>query len=267
MPRIDIGELTLNYAEAGSGKPILFIPGLVGLHKAWEFQIAHFSKRYRCITFDHRGAGDSDKPMGGDHYSTEHLARDSIGLLDALDIERAHVIGTSTGGCVVQNLAIDSPERLDACVFTNTWTTADIYLRRLQTYRKWIAESYGQEDYVEFSSVLTNGAKQFREDLDNVMALEERAKQTVGPVEILAARIDMTLNHDRTGELDRIDKPSLVLGTNDDSTVPVYFSFDLHKAIKGSQLHIFDEGGHYSYRRFAKEWNAVVDKFLDQMAA
>lgn len=266
MARIDVGELSLNYAEAGEGDPILFIPGLVGVHKAWEFQIAHFSKRYRCITFDHRGAGESDKPIGGEHYSTEHLARDAIGLLDALEIDRVHVIGTSTGGCVVQNLAIDNPERLRACVLSNTWTKADIYLSRLQTYRKWIAESYGQEAYVEFSSILTNGAQQFRYNLDKVMALEERSKQTVSPVEIISARIDMTLNHDRTGELHKIDRPSLIIGTTDDATVPVYFSLDLHEAIKGSQLHTFAEGGHYSYRRRADEWNPLVESFLVKAA-
>lgn len=267
MPRIDVGDITLNYAEAGEGEPLLLIPGLVGVHKAWEFQIAYFSKRFRCVTFDHRGAGESDKPLDREAYSTELLARDAIGLLDALGIERTHAIGTSTGGCVLQNLAIDTPERLGACVFSNTWTKADIYVRRLQTYRKWIAESYGQEAYVEFSSILTNGAQQFRYNLDKVMALEERAKQTVSPIEIISARIDMTLNHDRTGEISKIDRPSLVVGTTDDATVPVYFSLDLHEAIAGSQLYLFDEGGHYSYRRRADEWNAVVGKFLDEVAA
>jgi pimeloyl-ACP methyl ester carboxylesterase len=60
--RIDVGELTLNYEERGQGPAFLFIPGLVGLLNAWEFQMAEFPKRYRCISFDHRGAGDSDKP-------------------------------------------------------------------------------------------------------------------------------------------------------------------------------------------------------------
>ena len=69
--------------------------------------MAEFSKRYRCISFDHRGAGDSDKPK--DAYATELIARDAIALLDTLGIEKAHVAGTSTGGCVLQNLAIDYP--------------------------------------------------------------------------------------------------------------------------------------------------------------
>lgn len=264
MPRLDVGRITLNYTEVGDGEPLLFIPGLVGVYNAWDFQLDHFSKHYRCVTFDHRGAGDSDKPIGGEHYSTLQLAEDAIALLDTLGIQRAHVVGTSTGGCVVQNLAIDYPHRLGACVLSNTWTKADIYVRRLQTYRKWIAETHGQEAYVEFSSILTNGTQQFRYDLDKVMALEERAKKTIAPIEIISARIDMTLTHDRLGEIETIDRPALIIGTTDDATVPVYFSLDLHEAIKGSELHIFDQGGHYSYRRHVGEWNALVERFLDK---
>jgi pimeloyl-ACP methyl ester carboxylesterase len=96
------------------------------------------------------------------------------------------------------------------------------------------------------------------------MALEERSKKTVAPIEIIAARIDMTLSHDRTGELDRIDRPAFIIGTTDDATVPVYFSLDLHEAIAGSELYTFDQGGHYSYRRHSGEWNALVERFLQK---
>ncbi len=262
MPRINIGDITLNYADSGQGDPMLFIPGLVGVHSAWDYQIAHFSKRYRCITFDHRGAGDSDKPSGTEHYSTQHLARDAIGLLDALGVASAHVLGTSTGGCVLQNLALDFPDRLRCCVFSNTWTKADTYISRVQNLRRMIAQAYGPEMYVEFSTILTNGPAQFRHNLDKVMEIEARSKQTIGSVEIISARIEMTLTHDRVAELGRIDRPSLIIGTRDDATVPSYFSEDIHAAIKGSELVILDEGGHYSYRRRADEWNAIVDDFL-----
>ena len=264
MARIDIGTLALNYVEQGRGEPLLFIPGLVGVHKAWDYQMAYFARKYRCITFDHRGAGDSDKPEGAKNYSTQILAQDAIGLLDALDVERAHVVGTSTGGCVLQNLALDHPERTGFCVYSNTWTKADIYLERVQRIRKWIAESYGPEAYVEFSSIMTNGPLQFRYDLDKVMALEERSKSTIGTVDVIAARIDMTLSHNRLDELGKIDRPSLIIGTTDDATVPVYFSNDLHDCIRNSKLYIFDQGGHYSYRRRPEEWNAVVESFLDE---
>ncbi len=260
MPRIDIGEITLNYEERGSGPAFLFIPGLVGLLNAWEFQIAEFSRHYRCIVFDHRGTGDSDKPK--DAYSTEAIARDAIALLDTLGIDKAHVAGTSTGGCVLQNLAIDYPQRLRCCIFSNTWVKADEYFTRVQMTRKRIALSYGPEEYVRVLSLFTSGAMQFRYNLDKVMELEARALKTVAPVDVLAGRLDMTMAHDRTDELGKIRTPSLIVGTRDDATVPFYQSEDLHNAVAGSQLVIVEEGGHYSYRRHWQQWNKIAGTFL-----
>ena len=265
MPRIDIGELTLNVEERGSGPAFLFIPGLVGLLNAWEFQMMEFSKRYRCISFDHRGAGDSDKPA--DSYSTAAIARDVVALMDTLGIDKAHVAGTSTGGCVLQNLSIDHPERLRGCIFSNTWVKADEYIMRVQLTRKRIAQAYGAEEYVKVSSLFTNGAMQFRYDLDKVMELERRALRTVAPVEVLAARLDMTLAHDRSNDLHKVRNPALIVGTRDDATVPFYQSEDLHKAVAGSRLVIVEEGGHYSYRRHWPEWNRIADGFLREIEA
>jgi aminoacrylate hydrolase len=260
MPRVNIGELSLNVEERGQGPAFIFIPGLVGLFNAWEFQMAEFSKRYRCISFDHRGAGDSDKPK--DAYATELIARDAIALMDTLGIDKAHVAGTSTGGCVLQNLAIDHPDRVRCCIFSNTWVKADEYITRVQMTRKRIALAYGQEEYVKVSSLFTNGSTQFRYDLDKVMELERRALKTVAPVDVLAGRLDMTLKHDRTAELHKIRNPSLIIGTRDDATVPFYQSEDLHQAVADSRLVIVEEGGHYSYRRHWQEWNRIADTFL-----
>jgi aminoacrylate hydrolase len=262
VPRINVGHIALNYEERGSGPAFIFIPGLVGLLDAWEYQMAHFSQRYRCISFDHRGAGDSDKPK--DSYRTELIARDVVGLMDALGIDKAHVAGTSTGGTVLQHLAIDHPERLRCCIFSNTWIKADEYIVRVQTARKQIALAYGPEEYVKVSSLFTNGAMQFRYNLDRVMELERRSLATVASPDVLAARLDMTMAHDRVADLHRIRNPSLVIGTRDDATVPSYQSEDLHAAVAGSRLVIVEEGGHYSYRRHWPEWNGIVDAFLKE---
>ncbi|MEE9275434.1 MAG: alpha/beta hydrolase [bacterium] len=263
MPRIKAGELHINYAEAGEGDAFLFIPGLMGLLDAWDFQIPHFSKKYRCVTFDHRGSGESDKPENA--YATELIAADAIGLMDALGIERAFVAGASTGGAILQHLALDHPDRVRACIFTNTWTKADPYMTRLQTSRKQIAEAYGTDAYIEFSSLWTCGSTQFRHMYENLLKLEKRQRETIAPVEILSARLDMTLRHDRTADLGRIDKPSLIITAKDDALTPTYFAEDLHKIIRGSKLVVLDVGGHYSYRRSHEEWNAAVDAFLAEI--
>lgn len=260
MPRVKAGELHLHYVEEGEGEPFLLIPGLMGLAKAWEFQFPFFSGRYRCISFDHRGTGESDKPE--DAYSTRLIAADAVALLDALGVERAHVAGTSTGGCVLQNLALDHPERVRCCIFTNTWTAADPYMTRLQRARMQVARAYGPEAYIEFSSLWTCGWTQFRHMYENLLELERRQRETIAPVEVLVARLEMTLRHDRTAELGRVDRPSLVIGAKDDALTPPYFAEDLHAAIPGAELVILEEGGHYSYRRSHAQWNAAAEDFL-----
>lgn len=262
MARIDIGHITLNCADQGDGPAFIFIPGLVGLYDAWSFQLDHFAQHYRCVSLDHRGTGDSDKPSGPGAYSTQVIADDVIALMDTLGIDKAHIAGTSTGGCILQILALDHPDRVRACIFNNTWITADEFITRVAITRKRMAESYGAEEYVKVSSMFTSGADQFRHNLDAVMELERRALETVGPVEILTARLDMMLEHDRSDDIGRIDKPSLVIGTVDDATIPYYFAEDLHDAIAGSEMMLFDDGGHYSYRRHPEKWNNAVAAFL-----
>lgn len=264
MARIDVGKITLNVEETGEGPAFIFIPGLVGLLNAWQYQVKEFSKRYRCISMDHRGAGDSDCPPLNE-YSTEAIADDVISMMDTLGIEKAHVAGTSTGGAILQNLAIDHPDRLRCCIFSNTWTKADEYICRVQTARKQIALSKGVEAYVKVSSLFTNGAMQFRYNLDKVMEIERRSLETVASPEILAARLDMTMTHDRLDKLHKIRNPSLIIGTRDDATVPFYFAEDLHAAINGSRLMVIEEGGHYSFRRHFDEWNTLVSLFIEEM--
>jgi aminoacrylate hydrolase len=262
MPRIDIGKIHLNYKEEGRGEPIVFIPGMMGLLDAWKFQFENFSPKYRCISFDHRGTGESDKPE--DAYSTRLISEDVVALMDRLGIEKAHVVGTSTGGCVLQNLAIDHSERLLTATFNNTWTTADEYIRRVQTFRQRIAQTYGPEAYVEFSSLWTCGPLQFRNDWEELQRLEARQKQTIAPVEVLVGRLQMSIDHDRLKDLNRIAVPSVVIGTRDDSTVPSYFSDDLAAAIKGAELVILDHGGHYSYRYNPDGFNKAFESFIQR---
>ncbi|MAE05134.1 MAG: hypothetical protein CMH76_02245 [Nitrospinae bacterium] len=267
MPRIKAGDSHINYIEAGEAgaDAILFIPGLIGLSKMWEFQFPHFSKRYRCISFDHRGSGESDKAEDG--YTTARIAVDALAVLDHLGVERAHVVGASTGGCILQNLSLDYPDRVGLAVFTNTWTAADEYMTRLQLARRRILEAYGQEAYIEVSSIWTGGSTMFRNDLEKMLDLEKRQKETIADTGILLARIDMTLEHDRLDEIPNIGKKALIVAARDDSLTPPYYAEDLNRMIKGSRLHLLEYGGHNSYRRNPEGWNSAVDEFFKENEA
>jgi 3-oxoadipate enol-lactonase len=79
------------YVEAGTGDPLVLVMGFGGDHLAWALQIPAFAGRYRVIALDNRGVGQTDAP--DIPYTTPMMADDTVGLLDALGIERAHVCG------------------------------------------------------------------------------------------------------------------------------------------------------------------------------
>src|SRR5207237_1441929 len=97
----------LHVVEQGKGDPVLWLQGLNAPAAAWSVQLAHFSQSYRGVAPDARGVGHSDAPAGP--YTTRQLGDDAIAVLDALQIEKAHVVGLSLGGAVAQELALARP--------------------------------------------------------------------------------------------------------------------------------------------------------------
>src|SRR5436309_1495995 len=98
------------YVEAGAGDPLVLVMGFGGDHLAWGLQIPAFAAKYRVVAFDNRGVGQSDAPDAP--YTTPMMADDTVGLMDALGIARAHVCGVSMGGMIAQEIALRHPERV-----------------------------------------------------------------------------------------------------------------------------------------------------------
>src|SRR6202049_3628989 len=134
MPRIVIGDGALYYERQGVGFPVLFVSGLTGFASFWHDQAVAFAKHFDVITHDHRGIGQSDLTRSG--FTVDRMAADVIGLMDALEIERAHIVGHSTGGAIAQILAVEHPKRLASVVLSASWTKPDAYFRRLFGLRK-----------------------------------------------------------------------------------------------------------------------------------
>src|SRR6476660_4089596 len=151
MPRIVTGEGALYYERQGVGFPVLFVTGLSGFASFWQEQVAAFSRKFDVVTHDHRGIGQSDPTRSG--FTVDRMAADVIGLMDALEIERAHVVGHSTGGAIAQILAIEHPNRLASVVLSATWTKPDAYFRRLFGLRKDILLRLVPSAYVHSNSL------------------------------------------------------------------------------------------------------------------
>jgi pimeloyl-ACP methyl ester carboxylesterase len=103
--------VNLYYEETGSGDPVLFIHEFADDFRGWEPQIRHFSRRFRCITYNARGFPPSDVPPESSSYSQMRAVADAIVVLDHLDIKKAHVVGLSMGGFCALHFGLNHPDR------------------------------------------------------------------------------------------------------------------------------------------------------------
>ncbi|MBD0299612.1 MAG: alpha/beta hydrolase, partial [Nitrososphaera sp.] len=118
---IQVGDINIAYKRFGQGKPILFIPGTSQPKEAWDptllSQLA--ATNHTVIVFDNRGMGETT--VGTEPFSIEQFANDTAGLLDALNIDKADVIGASLGSFVAQELALNYPEKVDRLILHATY--------------------------------------------------------------------------------------------------------------------------------------------------
>ena len=112
MPKITTADGTqLYYEEIGAGTPVVFVHEFAGDYRTWEPQMRHFSRSHRCVTYSQRGYPPSDVPEKGDQYLQDIFRDDVIVLMDALKIEKAHVVGHSMGAATALHVGIHYPER------------------------------------------------------------------------------------------------------------------------------------------------------------
>ena len=97
--------------QSGEGTPIIFVHEFAGDHRSWEPQVRYFSRRYRCVTYSARGYDPSDVPSDVEAYSQDRARDDICAVMDALDIETAHVVGLSMGGFATLHFGLHYPEQ------------------------------------------------------------------------------------------------------------------------------------------------------------
>jgi pimeloyl-ACP methyl ester carboxylesterase len=112
MPRIKTADGTgLYYEETGSGTPIIFVHEFAGDYRTWELQMRRFARSHRCVTYSQRGYPPSDIPSDPARYGQDIARGDVIAVMDALGIDKAHVVGHSMGAYTALHVGIRHPQR------------------------------------------------------------------------------------------------------------------------------------------------------------
>jgi len=117
MPHLTTDDdIKLYYEEVGSGIPIVFVHEFAGDVRSYEMQMRYFGQRYRCVAFNARGYPPSDVPDNGALYSQERARDDIRAVLDALKIDKAHIVGLSMGGFAALHFGFTYPDRARSLV-------------------------------------------------------------------------------------------------------------------------------------------------------
>jgi pimeloyl-ACP methyl ester carboxylesterase len=118
MPKASANGIEIYYEIQGEGQPLVLISGIGYTQWQWHLMVPLLASHFRVITFDNRSVGQTDKPEGP--YSAHTLAADTVGLLDALKIEKAIVMGHSMGGFIAQAMALEFPHEVEKLVLCST---------------------------------------------------------------------------------------------------------------------------------------------------
>jgi pimeloyl-ACP methyl ester carboxylesterase len=115
MPTVTLADAEISYEQRGQGPAMLWLQGVGLTGRAWSPQVNALAADHRCIVVDNRGIGQS---RGDTHaLSVDVMARDALAVLDACGVERAHLVGHSLGGLIIQRVALRAPERVASLAF------------------------------------------------------------------------------------------------------------------------------------------------------
>jgi 3-oxoadipate enol-lactonase len=266
MPTVTVNGIEMHYVEAGRGEPLLLVMGFGGDHLAWGFQVPVFSERYRVIAFDNRGAGQSSVPDVP--YTTPMMAGDAVGLLDALGIERAHVLGVSMGGMIAQELALAHPGRVRSLQLHCTYARPDRYMSWLMEAWRSVRTRATPEEWLRTVALWLFSPVTFQERPEFVETIIQAGLANPHPFTLtgFVRQGDAVRGHDALDRLPALRCPTLVSVADDDILVPPRFARALAAAIPGAELRTVAGAGHCYFWERADVFNAMCLEFLDRHA-
>jgi len=261
MPFVACNGVCLYYELHGpeTGEVLVLNNGiLMNAAVSWELQAEAFSAEYRVLQYDFRGQGQSDHPEGP--YSMEQHADDLAGLLTALDIDHAHILGLSYGGEVAQAFALANPKRVRSLTLADTVSEVGPELR-LITWGWKAAALTLDPDLFFLVTVGWNFSPNFIA-ARAAMLQAARARYRDLDLSAVARLCDAFLDVDFTARLHEITVPTCVIVGQHDQLKGMGYAQIIHKAIRGSELHVLPGAGHAVCLESPGVFNHTVLKFL-----
>lgn len=263
MPHVTANGIRLFYRSDGEGEPVVFIQGLGVDHRGWAGVARPVSARFRCISFDNRDVGQSD--LTPEPYTVDDMARDTIGLMDALGLERAHIVGVSMGGAIAQTIAIEHPQRVDRLVLVTTYTSGDPRGAAIFEGQALLRARLDRVDFCRVTFPWVYTVRDYRRE----GFVEEMIRRTAEnpfwqPQEAYERHVRATLSFNSEDRLHLIAAPTLVIAARDDLLTPMRFADVLMARIPNARLHVVEGAGHGVIWTDPEEVSDRIIEFLEE---
>ena len=270
----------LSYEVYGSGaETILFIPPWSIVHsRIYKAQLPYFSERFRCIAYDGRGNGKSDRPADVAAYTLDNYLADALAVMDALDTRRAILVGLSFGGLVASALAAYHPEWVRAAILAGTVSTvgpahasrfaASSFMAERDSHEGWdkFNRAYWLQDYPDFAEFFIRNICSEPHSTRQIEEGVDWAAGTDGPtlIKTVEARSILPAFDVSEAMYRKIGCPVLFLHGDNDQIQPYERAKAAHAETTGAEFVTFDGGGHNPLGRYPAKSNALINDFLDR---
>ena len=272
MPTLTTDDgVKLYYEETGTGTPIVFVHEFAGDFRSWEPQVRHFSRRYRCITYNARGYPPSDVPADVERYSQQRARDDVRSVLDALDLQRAHIVGLSMGGFASLHFGITySPRALSLVVAGCGYGAHPSQYAQFQEQARALAKTMVEEGMAKVAATYGHGParmqlkdKDPRGFADFIRNFSEHSAQGSANT-MLGYQARRPSLYDLTAEMARITAPVLIVaGDEDDATLEP--SVLMKRTIPTAGLVVLPKSGHVLNLEDPALFNRLLEDFFHQV--
>ncbi len=269
-----INGIEICYEIFGEGYPIILIQGFGARKEGFKCQVPALSEHFKVITFDNRGAGKTERV--NEPYTMGSLADDIKGLLDLLEIKQAHFLGTSMGGMIAQQFALQHSEYVNKLILVNTVSGAPDYvglellkknrLEQLELIKKVPEKAFWDNAHIWFyrdyrKELKVNPKKKFF----GIWSAEDEIRESTilmpTPRDI-ELQIEALKGFNTLEKLHEIKSPTLVLAASHDRVCSKSNAEEMHRRIPNSVLKIIEKAGHESPKTKTLEVNRIILEFL-----
>jgi pimeloyl-ACP methyl ester carboxylesterase len=263
MPKVKVGDINMYYEVHGKGEPFVMIAGFSVDSAFWFKAIPLFSREYRLVLFDNRGAGQSDKPDVP--YTMEMMADDLAGLLDIIGIDSAHIFGHSMGGLIAQQFAFRYPRRLRSLILASTGCGGP---HAVMSNNPEVLRFFERMPGLPLKEMMTEMlglcvSPKFMND--NPGLIKEVVKQMIKypvPPHGQMRQMQAMMGHNAYERLPEIKTPTLVICGETDNFMPAENSRIIASRISGAELAILKNAGHHFTLEAEDESKRIMLDFL-----